>query len=147
VVPASPQPEPGGKRAGANASLTGPTTRYTLDFMIRWNDVHLEELSSGAHIGELGVQLIAYDNDGKALNWVGSTMKLNLKPELFAAIRKSGIPAHLEIDVPKGDVSFATGVYDWKTGRAGTLEVPERSLKVETAQNQAGTSGGAEVRK
>ena len=147
VQPASPQPEPGGKRAGANASLTGPTTRYTLDFMIRWNDVHLVELSSGAHVGELGVQLIAYDNDGKALNWVGSTMKLNLKPELFAAIRKSGIPAHLEIDVPKGDVSFATGVYDWKTGRAGTLEVPERSLKVETAQNQAGTSGGAEVRK
>ena len=136
IVPANPQPAAGTPHAGANPNLTGDLTRYTLDFMIRWTDVHLEELSSGAHIGEVGVQLIAYDNDGKALNWVGNTMKMNLKPEVFAAIKKSGIPAHLEIDVPKGAVNFATGIFDWKTGKAGTLEIPVSSLKVETAQNQ-----------
>jgi hypothetical protein len=39
----------------------------------------------------------------------------------------------MEIDVPKGDSYLTTGVYDWSTGKAGTLEIPLNSLKAESA--------------
>ena len=63
----------------------------------------------------------------------GSTANLNLKPEISAATEKSGLRAHMEIDVPQGQASLVTGVYDWTTGKAGTLEIPLSSSKVESA--------------
>ncbi len=47
----------------------------------------------------------------------GSTANLNLKPETSAATEKSGLRAHMEIDVPQGQASLVTGVYDWTTGK------------------------------
>jgi hypothetical protein len=31
---------------------------------------------------------------------------------------------HMDLDVPKGEAYLATGVYDWTSNKAGTLEVP-----------------------
>ena len=125
VVPSSPQPVADTPHAGRNAKLTGPTTRYSIDFLIRWTDVKLDAASDGNHTGKLQIETLAYDRAGNALNWAGGVQAMNLKPDVFAAIQKSGVPAHGEIDVPSGkDIYLATGVYDWETGRAGTLEVP-----------------------
>jgi len=124
VVPASPQPEPNATRAGKNPSLTGPVTRYSVDFMIRWTDVQLQASPQETHSGKIQIGLLAYDRDGNAVNWMGGTQMMNLKPDNYAAIQKSGIPAHLEIDLPNTDVYLVTGVYDWNTGKAGTLEIP-----------------------
>ena len=125
VLPADPQPAPNSPRAGKNSKLTGPTTRYTVDFMIRWTDVKLSPGPDGSHTGKIHVELLAYDRDGNALNWTGATEAMSLKPDIFAAIEHSGVPAHLEIDVPTGiDVYLATGAFDWETGKAGTLEIP-----------------------
>jgi VWFA-related protein len=124
VLPASPQPA-GGPLAGKNAKLTGPTTRYSVDFMIRWTDVKLDPQPDGTHTGKIDVQLLAYDRDGNAVNWAGGAQMMSLKPDLFAAIQKSGVPAHIDIDLPSGkDVFLSAGVYDWNTGKAGTMEVP-----------------------
>jgi len=131
------QPAAGAKLAGANGKLTGPVTRYTLDFMIRWTDVRLTKAADGSRTGQIDVQMIAYDADGKALNWTGSSMGMHLTPSLFEAIERSGIPAHLEIDVPANAASFATGVYDWNSGKAGTLEV-ERGKVVAVSAAGAG---------
>jgi hypothetical protein len=49
-----------------------------------------------------------------------------LEPDIYKQIQKSGIPAHMEIDLPNKDVYLETGVYDWDTGKAGTLEIPLR---------------------
>jgi VWFA-related protein len=124
VVPVMPQPAPNATRAGKNPKLTGPFTRYSVDFMIRWTDVKLDPSADGARNGKIQVGLLAYDRDGNAVNWVGATQGMNLKPEIYAAIQKSGIPAHMEIDLPNTDVYLETGVYDWGTNRAGTLEIP-----------------------
>jgi hypothetical protein len=70
------------------------------------------------------LELLAYDHDGKALNWTGQTMGLNLDAKTYAAIQHSGIPAHLEIDLPNTDVYLATGIYDLQANKAGTLEIP-----------------------
>jgi hypothetical protein len=39
----------------------------------------------------------------------------------------------MEIDIPQGEAWLATGDYDWKTGKAGTLEIPIDTLKAESA--------------
>jgi VWFA-related protein len=130
VVPANPQPGQNAKRAGKNADLTGPTTRYDLDFMVRWQDVKLELTPQGTHRGTIQIALLAYDRDGKTVNWAGATQGMNLDANIYSAIQKSGIPVHAEIDLPNVDVYLETGVYDWGSGKAGTLEVP---LQVGTA--------------
>jgi VWFA-related protein len=124
VVPVSPQPEPNATRAGKNPNLTGPVTRYSVDFMIRWTDVQLEASPQETHSGKIQLGLLAYDRNGNAVNWIGGTQMMNLKPDNYAAIQKSGIPAHMEIDLPNTEVYLVTGVYDWSTGKAGTLEIP-----------------------
>ena len=78
------------------------------------------------------LELLAYNRDGKALNWTGQTMGLTLDAKAYAAIQKSGIPAHLEIDVANTDVYLATGIYDLEANKAGTLEIPLNSLKTES---------------
>ena len=50
---------------------------------------------------------------------------MNLDPVTYAAIQRAGIPAHFEIDLPSDmDVFLETGVYDWESGKLGTLEIP-----------------------
>lgn len=125
VVPANPQPAANTPIAGKNSKLTGPTTRYSIDFMIRWTDVKLDNAPDGSHTGKLQIEMLAYDRSGNAINWTGGTQAMNIKPDIFAAIQKSGVPAHVEIDLPSNeDIYLETGVYDWETGKAGTMEVP-----------------------
>ena len=124
VVPAVPQPPADAPRAGKNAKLTGPVTRYAVDFMIRWTDVKLTPAADGRHTGKIQVELEAYDRDGKALNWEVGMQVMDLTPQLYDAAVHSGLPAHFEIDLPaKQDVTLVTGVYDWGSGKAGTLEL------------------------
>ncbi|HTX75515.1 MAG TPA: VWA domain-containing protein [Terracidiphilus sp.] len=134
VHPAAAQPALGAKLAGANTKLTGPFTRYSVEFMIRWTDVRLDPGPQTTHTGKVQVELLAYSPDGTALNWIGGTMSLDLKPDIYAAIQRSGIPAHFDIDVPQGKpFVLSTGVYDWLSGKAGTLQVAQPP--VEAAQN------------
>ena len=124
VLPASPQPDATAERAGGNAALTGHVTRYTIDFMIRWTDVDLDVTSKGTHAGKIQVGAIAYDRDGKPLNWIGTKQLMNLNTETYAAVQRSGIPASLQLDLPAEAVSLQTGIYDWGSRRVGTLQVP-----------------------
>jgi len=137
VIPVDPQPAANAPRAGKNAKLTGPTKRYSVDFMIRWTDVQLQPAADGKHTGKLQIELLAYDREGDALNWVGGTQAMNLTTDLYAAMQRSGVPAHFEIDLPANtEVFLETGVYDWATGNAGTLEVPLNPVSVTTASTQ-----------
>ena len=131
LAPVDPQPAANAPRAGKNSKLTGPVKRYAADFMIRWTDVKLEQAGDGKYTGKIHVELLAYDRDGHALNWAGTTQAMELTPDLYAAIQRSGLPAHLEIDLPSNqDVYLATGVYDLETGKAGTLEIPLRPITI-----------------
>lgn len=125
VLPANPQPAAGSPHAGRNAKLAGSTTRYSIDYMIRWTDVKLDAQPDGTHTGKLDVQLLACDRDGNAVNWTGGTQAMNIKADIFGAIQKSGVPAHIDIDLPSDKyIYLEAGVYDWETGKAGTLEIP-----------------------
>ena len=125
VLPATQQPTAAAAVQGGNDELAGPLTRYTLDFLIRWQDVDLTLTPQGTHRGQVQLGVVAYTRDGKPVNWIGVTQRMNINAETYAAIQRSGIPAHLEIDLPRQqDLYLVTGVYDWASQQAGTLEVP-----------------------
>jgi VWFA-related protein len=124
VEPSASQPAQDSTRAGQNPNLKAPLTRYKVNFFIRWTDVAFQSTPQGRHSGKIQVALMAYDRDGKAVNWDASSEEINLKPEAYAAIQKSGIPAEMEIDLPNRDLDLVTGVYDWGNGKAGTLDIP-----------------------
>ena len=113
------------KTAGDNPALTGPVTRYRVDFTIRASDVELKQDGDGFRTGRLLIGVKAYDREGRAVNWEASDEGLRVKESEYPAILKNGIPVHLAIDLPAiGEEHLVTAVYDWNSGRAGTLEVP-----------------------
>jgi hypothetical protein len=57
----------------------------------------------------------------------------------YYTLEKSGVPAHMEIDLPNEDVYLVTGVYDWGTGKTGTLEIPLNPAAVEASAATAET--------
>jgi len=124
VEPSASQPAQNSTRAGQNPDLKGPVTRYHVVFSIRWTDVAFQSTPQGRHSGKIQVSLMAYDRNGNAVNWDAGTQEINVQHETYAAIQNSGIPAELEIDLPDRDVHLVTGVYDWSTGKAGTLDIP-----------------------
>jgi VWFA-related protein len=124
VLPATPQPAPTARGAGYNAKLPGPITRYTVDFLIDWDKVLLQPGTDGSHTGTILIEILAYDRDGNILNGAGQTMRMSLDAKTFASVRHSAIPAHLEIDLPQTNIYLATGIYDLKSNKAGTLEIP-----------------------
>jgi hypothetical protein len=144
VVPLTPQPTPGGKIAGSNASLSGPTTRYSIDFIIRSSDVALAAGDDGKHQGKFEIGLIAWDMRGKSVNWDEGMQTLAIKPEGYAAVQKSGIVEHMEIDLPNTDLFLKLGVVDGTSGKAGTLEIPLHVAAANiTAQAARGQSHNA----
>jgi len=141
VSPTAQQPAPNAKRAGMNPALTGPVTRYALDFRISWTDVNFDLMPNGTHHGKIQVGLLAYDRDGKAVNWEEGAQEMNVKPETWTAIQKSGVPAHLEIDLPNEEIYLNTGVYDWQSNKAGTLQIPLSPSNAATVQSAPPTPG------
>ena len=123
VLPASPQPAPGAPRAGGNTKLPSPITRWKVDFVLDAGSVALDPAPDGAHAGKIELALIAYVSNGEVANWTGNTLAISLNAASYAEVQRSGIPVHLEIDLPSSGAWLATGVYDLTARRAGTLEI------------------------
>lgn len=67
---------------------------------------------------------MAYDAEGAPINWDVRKPALDLAPEVYSEMMRSGVRMHLEIDIPQGDYLLRTGVYDLQSGHAGTLGIP-----------------------
>jgi VWFA-related protein len=124
AVPSNPQPAPHSSRAGMNANLPGPFTRYGVDFAISVDDLKLKAAADGMRHDTIEEMLIAYGPDGTPLNAVAKNIQLAIAPKAYAAYQKSGLQLHQEIDVPDGQTYLRTGIYDANSGDVGTLQIP-----------------------
>jgi hypothetical protein len=122
--PLHPQPAPDAHRAGLNTEWKGPFTRFGVDLAVSLENFALDSAADGVKHGRLEVILIAYDRTGKIINISKRTSRLALPPKDFPILQAKGLPIHLEIDVPPGDIYLRTGIYDLNSGNAGTLGVP-----------------------
>jgi hypothetical protein len=119
-----PQPAPDARRAGLNTEMKGPFTRFGVDVVVSLQNFALETTPDGVRHGRIETMLIAYDRDGKVINILKRKSRLALEPSVYGELRKKGLPFHLEIDVPPGDIYLRTGIYDLGSGNAGTLGFP-----------------------
>ncbi len=124
VVPSNPQPAPDAPRIGSNPDLKGPFTRYGVDFAIAPQDLRLDPTPEGGRHGNIEIVLLAYDREGKPLNFVVTKGDVNLDAKLYANTQKVGLQIHKEIDVPQQYIYLRTGIYDLNSNTAGTLGVP-----------------------
>jgi VWFA-related protein len=122
--PLHPQPAPDVRRAGLNTEWTGPFTRFGVDLAVSLQNFSLDSAPDGVKHGRLEVILVAYDRDGKIINISKRTSRFALPPRDFPILQAKGLPIHLEIDVPPGDIYLRTGIYDLNSGKAGTLGIP-----------------------
>jgi VWFA-related protein len=130
IVPAPSQPVANAARAGDNPELKAPITRYTVGFSLSTDGLNLTTDANGVRRGQIELALVAYSQEGKPLNWEARSIGIAIRPDQYAIAQSSGIPLHLEIDAPPGDVYLRTGIYDLSSNRAGTLEIPLASIAV-----------------
>jgi VWFA-related protein len=134
VQPVTPQPAADAARVGGNAKVTAPVTRYRADFVVHRGTAPSPD---STRKDRMQVEVIAYDPDGKVLNWQAGA--LNLTPADDATAQQRGLRTHMEIDVPKNVASLVTGVYDWRTNQAGTREISLSSLAASAEPHEAAT--------
>ncbi len=115
VLPSDPQPASDAPRIGSNTDLKGPFTRYGVDFAISPQDLKLETTPDGAQHGNIEIVLLAYDREGKPLNFVVTKGDVNLDAKLYENVQKVGLQIHKEIDVPSNISISRTGIYDLKS--------------------------------
>jgi VWFA-related protein len=124
IAPDDSQPAADAPRAGENSALKPPFTRYGVDLVLSTDNLSLDMDAGGVRHGKIEVALVAYNRDGKPLNWMVHLVGLVIRPEQYEGAQKSGIPFHLDIDVPSGEVYLRSGICDTASGKAGTLEIP-----------------------
>ena len=137
VLPADPQPAPDAARIGSNTDMKGPFTRYGVDFAIAPQDLKLDPTSDGGRRGGIEIVLLAYDREGKPLNFVVTKGDVNLDPKLWASVQQVGLQIHKEIDVPMEYVYLRTGIYDLRSNTAGTLGIPLAAVKTDVSRPAA----------
>jgi VWFA-related protein len=126
--PLQPQPAPDARRAGLNTEWKGPFTRFGVDLAVSLQNFALDSAPDGVKHGRLEVILVAYDRTGKIINIAKRTSRFALPPKDLPELQTKGLPVHLEIDVPPGEIYLRTGIYDLNSGNAGTLGLPLRTV-------------------
>jgi hypothetical protein len=111
--------------AGENAaSLKQPLRRYVAELVIDPNTVSFDELPDGKRQLRLEVALLAFDEDGKRVNYLDRSIELALSPSQLTVVMGDGIRARIAIDVPPGAGALRIAVQDLANARAGSLEIP-----------------------
>jgi hypothetical protein len=78
----------------------------------------LQPTPDGGRQGKAEIAIIAYDQAGRALNWIERAYQLRMNADQFAEVERRGLKFHLDIDIPKEGISLRSGVYD--------LSIPSR---------------------
>lgn len=128
VQPTSPQPAATSPRAGDNAAVQGPVMRETVLFRIEDKDLDFTPAPDGSRKASLEVAIVAYDANGKPVNWLNRTIEAGLNAPAPGAPVQRAIAFPLQIDLPANAATLRTGVYEAAGSKAGTLELPVAAI-------------------
>jgi VWFA-related protein len=106
------------------STLKGPATRYIVGLQVGANGIQLTGQPGGVRQSQLEFIVVAYDADGKRLNFVDRSFAFSIKPEEYEQRMASGFRGRLALDVPAGKAFLRIVVQDLNSGNAGALEIP-----------------------
>jgi len=121
LAPKNPQPPANAKRAGNNAKLKAPFTRYDVNFAVALPDITMGSEANGMRSGNIEIMLVAFGANGDILNFVKKRSNLKMEPKMYEATQQVGMQVHEEIDVPAGESYLRVGIYDLNSGKCGTV--------------------------
>jgi VWFA-related protein len=111
--------------AGEIAAPPGQLSRRVIvDIKADAAEIALDQAPSGVRSGKIEFVLIAYDLDGRRVNYLDRGFQMGLRPEQYAGILASGIPIRLALDLPPHRVFLRIAVHDLTSGRVGSIEIP-----------------------
>jgi len=114
---------PAGPAGEMASTLKTPTHRVIVAVTADARDFAFNQGAGGAQVARVEFALIAFDIDGKRLNYFDHGFQMSIAPEKFAQIMKAGIPLRMALDLPPGPACLRIAVHDLNTDRAGSLEV------------------------
>jgi VWFA-related protein len=114
---------PTGPAGELSASLKN-AHRYIVDLVVDPHTVKFDSSSDGTRTDSIEFTLVAYDADGRRLNFIDRSIKLGLNPNQYAQMMKTGIPVRMALDLPTGEQSLRITVHDIPAARFGSLEIP-----------------------
>jgi hypothetical protein len=107
-----------------SATLKGPIQRYIVDLTLSPHSIAYEETQDGTHKAGIEFVLTAYDEGANRVNYLDSSVQLNLRAKHYDRVMATGIPVRLALDLPAGQISMRIVVHDLVAGRVGSLEIP-----------------------
>ena len=111
--------------AGEMAASPGQfSRRIIVDIRADAAEMALDQAPSGVRSGKIEFVLIAYDLDGRRVNYLDRGFQVGLRPEQYAGILANGIPIRLALDLPPHRVFLRIAVHDLASGKVGSIEIP-----------------------
>jgi VWFA-related protein len=117
---------PTGPAGAMAARLKGPSQRTIVDIALNPHGLTFEQTPEGAYRTQIEFAVVAYDMDGKRVNFVDQGIQLNLKAEQYARIMSANtrIPHRIAVDLPAGQMALRVIILDPAAAHTGSLEVP-----------------------
>jgi VWFA-related protein len=106
------------------ATLKAPVHRFVVDLNVDPHTLSFADLPDGRHQAQAEFVLLAYDSEGKRLNYLDRSLGVSLKPDKFASTMANGIRLRLALDLPAGPAYLRIAVHDLTTDSTGSLEIP-----------------------
>jgi VWFA-related protein len=110
--------------AAGEVALHPAGTRYLVDFSVDPRGLAWSALANGGAHAEVEVAMVAWDAEGKRVNYTDHALGANLSLGESQQAAKSGLPVHQEIDLPAGACFLRVAVHDLRNGRIGSVEIP-----------------------
>jgi VWFA-related protein len=132
VTPSTESTKPGDPEAIGSLNPTLKhlhLVRYDFRYSLAPAQISLLDAPDGRRKGSVKFAFTVYDGDGKMLNVIAETLKINLRPDEVAQFMQHPLLVPLQFDLPSGKSFVRLGVMDTASQKIGTLEIPETVAK------------------
>jgi hypothetical protein len=114
---------PTGPAGNMSDSLKKPA-RFVVDLTLNPGSFDVYTLPDSTRQMKAELVLIAYNDDGKLVNYVDRPVQLGIKPEQYQRVVETGLPLLIPIDLPAGEDWLRVAVEDLNSSRKGSMEIP-----------------------
>ena len=115
---------PDGPAGDMAATMKGTAQLYVVNLTVDPHNIMFKQMPDGTRRAHVRFVLVAYDAEGKRLNFVDRSFEINVKPANMEREMKTGIRARFGFDLPARYQSLRVAVEDLNASSAGSVEIP-----------------------
>ncbi|MGC8548732.1 MAG: VWA domain-containing protein [Acidobacteriaceae bacterium] len=110
--------------AGTAAGKEPEGEPWQVEYSVPVQEVDFEPAAGGNHLAKLEVVAVAYDADGRNLNFADERAEVRLPAKFYQREAHSAMPIRQKIVVPRGTVQVRVVVHDLQDGKIGATQIP-----------------------